>query len=297
MPHQEANGVRLEYESFGDPADPLMLMVMGYGGQMISWPEGLCEGLAARGFRVVRYDNRDVGGSTWIQPPPGFDINAAVGAVLEGRPFEPPYTLEDMADDGMALARALGAEALHVVGVSMGGMIAQLMAIRHPERVLSLTSISSTPDLATAGTPTDAALEVLFNAAAPATREDYIEADLRSARITGSTGFPLDEEWQRAKAGRHWDRGLNPEGEGNHLAAMISAPDRRPALAQLRMPVLVIHGDADPLVTPDGGRATADAVPGAELLMIPGMGHDLPAGAWPVMIEAICANAAKAVPA
>ena len=302
MPRLAANGIELEYQSFGDSSDPLLVLVMGIGGQLVAWPEGLCRELAARGFQVVRYDNRDVGLSTKFAAPDGFDMGAAIGAALEGPEalaaagFPPRYRLDDMADDGIGLVSALGAGAAHVVGMSMGGMIAQLMAIRHPEKVLSLTSMMSTPDLRHAGMPTDAALAVLMQPAAE-TREGAIAQGVESARAIGSTGFPFDEEAARDRATVAYDRAQHPDGFTNHLLALITAEDRTAALGRLTMPVLVIHGDADPLIQPDGGRATAAAVPGSKLVTVPGMGHDLPEGAWPVLVEAITANAARAVPA
>ena len=302
MARASANGIELEYETFGYPSDPLLLLVMGIGGQLVAWPDGFCAALSERGFRVVRYDNRDVGLSSWFPAPAGFDMAAAVTAALQGPEalaaagFPPRYNLTDMADDGIELVRALGAEAAHVVGMSMGGMIAQLMAIRHPERVFSLTSMMSTPDLRQAGMPTDTALGVLMQPAA-ATREGAIAQGVEAARVTGSTGFPFDEEAVRARTALSYDRAQHPDGFTNHLLALLTAEDRTPALAGIRMPTLVVHGDADPLIQPDGGRATAAAVPGAELLIVPGMGHDLPEEAWPLLAGAIAANAARAVAA
>lgn len=294
MPRAEANGIELEYDTFGAADQPALLLVMGLGAQLISWEEGFCQRLADQGFHVIRYDNRDVGLSTKIEGGGEPDLAGAMAAVLEGKPVPLAYTLEDMADDGIALLDALGIPAAHVVGASMGGMIVQAMAIRHPARVLSLCSIMSTTGDRGVGQPTPEAIAALL-APPPRNRDEAIEASVKGSRIIGSPGFPFDEAKARRRAGEAYDRMSYPQGMARQLMAILGCQDRTPALRRLEVPTVVIHGEADPLVTPSGGRATAEAVPGAQLLMIPGAGHDLPEEAWPMIIEAIVANTARAV--
>jgi pimeloyl-ACP methyl ester carboxylesterase len=289
MPNTTANGLTIEYETTGDPADPAMLLVMGLGAQLIYWPDGFCQALADRGYHVVRYDNRDVGLSTRMESAGVPDL----GAVMQGK-GDSPYHLSDMAADGIGLLDALGIPAAHVVGASMGGMIAQHMALGHPDRVLSLCSIMSTPTgRMDADPPTPEANAVLLRPA-PAGREEAIAASLEAAKVIGSTGFPMDEDAIRDRAGRSFDRGFYPLGLMRQFAAIIATGDWSSRLAALDVPTLVIHGDADPLVRPSWGKKTADAIPGAQLLLIPGMGHDLPEGAWPTVVDAIVANAEAA---
>ncbi|HUZ44673.1 MAG TPA: alpha/beta fold hydrolase [Acidimicrobiales bacterium] len=294
MPRAKANGIELEYDTFGEPGDPAMLLVMGLGAQMIAWDEGLCRLLADAGFFVIRYDNRDVGLSTKSEEAGVPDLPAALTAAMTGQPLSSPYTLGDMADDGIALLGELGIERAHIVGASMGGMIVQAMAIRHPEQVLSLCSIMSTTGSQDVGQPDPEAMALLVSAP-PANREEAIEAGVKGAQVIGSPGFPFEEDKIRARAAAAYDRMNYPAGMVRQLVAIVASEDRTPALRQLDVPTLVVHGDADRLVTPSGGQATADAIPGAELLIIPGAGHDLPEGCWPTVVEAIVANAARAV--
>ncbi|MHB1444400.1 MAG: alpha/beta fold hydrolase [Acidimicrobiales bacterium] len=294
MPRANANGIELEYDTFGSPSDPAMLLVMGLGAQMIAWDEDLCRLLADAGFFVIRYDNRDVGLSTKLEEAGVPDLEAALTAAMTGQPVASPYTLGDMADDGIALLATLGIDRVHIVGASMGGMIVQAMAIRHPDEVLSLCSIMSTTGSREVGQPDPEAMAVLMSSP-PANREEAIEAGVKAAQVIGSPGFPFEEEKIRARAAAAYDRMNYPAGMARQLVAIVASEDRTPALRQLDVPTLVVHGDADPLVTPSGGRATADAIPGAELLVIPGAGHDLPPGCWPTLVEAIVANAARAV--
>jgi pimeloyl-ACP methyl ester carboxylesterase len=280
--------VELCYEQFGRDEDPVALLVMGLGTQMLAWREEFCERLAARGLRVVRFDNRDNGRSTILRhiPPP-------TARQLITRELTPGYTLEDMADDAVGLLDHLGAGPAHVVGASMGGMIAQTVAIRHPDRVASLTSIMSTTGARNVGQPALRLYPILLRRA-PREREAYIEFVSRMARAIGSPGFPHDDAEVRAVAARAHDRGIHPAGTGRQLAAIIAASDRTPALRGLDVPALVVHGLADRLVRPSGGRATAAAIPGARLEEIRGMGHDLPRGVWPRVVDGIAGLAERA---
>lgn len=278
-----ANGIRIAYDTFGSASARPLVLVMGVGAQMITWREDFCAALAERGFFVVRFDNRDVGASTHLHDAPWPDFPA----VLAGDHSSVSYRLEDMAADTVGLLDALGLKAAHVVGASMGGMIAQTLAIRHPERVLSLTSMMSTPWVGI-GAPTDEARAVLFSPP-PTTREEAIERSVAVHRVIGSPGYPFDEAWQRELAGRAWDRGLDPAGVARQLLAIYASGDRTGELAQVRAPALVVHGEVDPVVQLVGGKATAAALPDAELLVLPGMGHNLPQAVWPLVIDAVAA--------
>src|SRR4051794_13365896 len=277
------------YETFGDPSDPAMLLVMGLGTQMLGWHEDFCAELAGRGFHVIRYDNRDVGRSTALREAPVPSL-----AQLARRSKKAAsYTLDDLADDGGGLLDVLGIDRAHVVGASMGGMIAQTIAVRHPQRVLSLVSIMSNTGARWSGQPKLATYRVLLGRP-PRERDAYIEHTVRAYRTIGSPDFERDEDDLRRIAGMSYDRGRNPAGAARQLAAIVASGDRRKLLKRITVPTLVIHGDKDPLVNPSGGRATAKAIPGARLLIIEGMGHDLPRGAWPRIIDAIAENAARA---
>ena len=279
MATASANGIDIEYETFGSPDDPAMLLIMGLGGQLIVWDEELCRQLAGHGFHVIRFDNRDVGLSTRFDDAPVPDVIA----VLQGDRASVPYTLEDMADDTAGLLDALGIDGAHVVGVSMGGMIAQLLAIDRPERVLSLASIMSTTGDPSVGAPTPEAIAVLTKPP-PTGREQVIAREVETTEALGSPGYGFDEDRTRRRAAAAFDRAFHPAGVARHLGAVVDAT----------MATVVIHGSADPLITPSGGEATAKAIPGAELMIIEGMGHELPPGAWPTVVEAIVANANRA---
>ena len=287
MPRATANGIELEYEVFGDEAAPPLLLVMGLGAQMIAWEDGFCTQLAGQGYRVIRFDNRDVGLSTKTEGPLP-DIMACLG----GDASSATYTLDDMADDAVGLLDVLGIPAAHIVGASMGGMIVQTIAIRHPDRVLSLCSIMSSTGAPNVGAPTPDAMQELLRPVST-TKEEYLEASVRSSKVIGSTGFPFDEARARQRAELHYDRCYHPMGVARQLAAILAHGDRTEALGTVTVPTVVIHGDADPLVTPTGGEATAKAVPNAEHVVIEGMGHDLPEGAWPQLIDAITTNASS----
>lgn len=269
MTSTKANGITIEYETFGDPSSPPVLLIMGLGGQLTMWDPRFCGGLAGAGYYVIRYDNRDVGLSTWFD---GADTTTAT------------YSIADMAADAVGLLDALGIDAAHVVGVSMGGMIAQTFAINYPTRTRTLTSIMSTTGDTTVGQPQPEALEALL-APPPATREGAIDLSVTLWKVIGSPGFPFDEAAIRTRAAESYDRAFNPPGMARQVQAILSQPDRTRALGAVRVPALVVHGDADPLVTPSGGKATADAIPDATLKMVPGMGHDLPPELFDELVE------------
>lgn len=293
MPNVPANGIKIEYDTFGDSSSPALLLVMGLGTQMIAWREEFCEQLAAKGLHVIRFDNRDIGLSTKFEEAGIPDIMATMTAFMDGKPVETPYSLDDMADDAIGLLDALNIEKAHICGASMGGMIVQIMAYRHPSRVLSLTSIMSTtgnPDLPQGKPEAMAALTT----PAPDGREAIIENGVDAVRIIGSTGFPFDEETARKFSAEAYDRSYYPQGMARQMAAIVAQEDRRASLASVNVPTLVIHGDADPLVPIEGGKDTAESIPGAELLIIKGMGHDNPPGAWPQIIDGISALTSKA---
>jgi pimeloyl-ACP methyl ester carboxylesterase len=282
-------GVRLCYETFGSERDPAVLLVMGLGTQMIAWHADFCARIAERGFFVIRYDNRDVGRSTHLdhRPPP------TTREILTRRHRNPAYTLGDMADDGMGLLDQLDIDAAHVVGASMGGVLAQIMAAWRPDRVRSLVSIMSNTGSLFSGQPA-LRLYPYFVAKPPRTKEEYIARLVKVFGIIGSPGFERDEDDLRLLGETAFDRGVTPTGTGRQLAAIHSSGNRIKELRAIKVPTLVIHGTADLLVRPSGGRATARAIPGARLQLIDGMGHDLPRGAWPRIIDGIVDNAARA---
>jgi pimeloyl-ACP methyl ester carboxylesterase len=281
-------GIEIAYETIGDPSNPPLLLVMGLGTQLIHWDLELCEMFAERGFFVIRFDNRDAGRSTKIDAPvPNLRL------AMAGLRVKVPYRLDDMAGDGFGLLDHLGIEAAHVVGASMGGMIAQTMAIQRPERVLSLTSIMSTTGSRRVGMPKLRVWGVLLRRA-PRDRDTAVEYFVGVFRQIGSKGFPADEDRVRELAGQAYDRGHSPAGTGRQLAAILASGDRTPRLRELRMPALVFHGTTDPLVPVRGGRATAAAIPDARLIVVPGMGHDLPRQVWPRLVDAVAENAARA---
>ncbi|MFC1418186.1 alpha/beta fold hydrolase [Streptacidiphilus cavernicola] len=290
MPRTPANAqqVELEYETFGDPADPTLLLVMGLGSQLTAWPVGLCELLVAHGFHVVRFDNRDCGLSTFADA----DRQPDLGAILHGDPSSAPYLIGDMALDACSVLDALGVRQAHVMGVSMGGMIVQQLAIDHPERVLSLCSVMSRPGDGVSGGSTPEAGAVLLRPRAEG-REAAIDAGVTAYQIIGSPGYPDDLAELRVRITAGYDRSSRPDGFPRQFAAIVASPDRTPGLRQLTLPTLVIHGADDPLIDRSGGEATAKAVPGAELLVIPGMGHNLPYQLWSGIADAVAANTAR----
>ena len=268
-------GIDIAYERFGEPEAPPVLLIMGLGAQMLAWPDQFCVTLAGRGLHVIRFDNRDIGLSSHMTDAPPPDVRAA----LLGRTSSASYTLSDMAADAIGLMDALGFDGAHLVGVSMGGMIAQVAAIEHPRRVRSLTSIMSTTGDQSVGRPTEAALAALLSPPAR-TREEAVERTVRIVRVIGSPGFDIDEPDIRERTAVAYDRADDPVGVGRQLVAIAASGDRTAALRSVAAPALVLHGAADPLVDVSGGRATARAIPGAELIELAGMGHDLPRPLW-----------------
>jgi pimeloyl-ACP methyl ester carboxylesterase len=281
-----ANGIEICYEVFGDAGSEPMLLIMGLGAQMIHWDDDFCWQLAARGFRVIRFDNRDIGKSSKMTGGKRLTPVELLKQRFLKIPVAAPYKLRDMAEDVTGLMDVLGIPSAHLVGASMGGMIAQEMAISFPQRVRSLTSIMSTTGNPKVPPPTREAAAVLM-APPPATKEEYFVRFAQTWKILRVGSFPQDEALDRARAERTYGRGLNPAGVGRQLRAILASGSRKARLAQVKAPTLVIHGTVDPLVHPDGGKDTAASIPGAKLLMIEGMGHALPIPMWPEIIDAI----------
>jgi pimeloyl-ACP methyl ester carboxylesterase len=277
--------ITLCYETFGAEDAPPMLLIMGLGTQMIGWPDEFCVQLADRGFYVVRFDNRDIGRSSRI-----FGRPPTSGQLLRRRIDPVLYTLSDMAGDAARLMEKLGIAPAHVVGASMGGMIAQTLAAQRPETVRSLVSIMSNTGDRWKGQPAVGIYRYLLRRA-PDDREQYIEYTTRVFEAIGSRGLPFDRDRVRDMVARSYDRGHDPAGPGRQLGAIIASGDRTTALRTIRAPTLVIHGSGDRMVARSGGEATAEAIPGARLTIIAGMGHDLPEAAWPQLVEAIAGHA------
>jgi pimeloyl-ACP methyl ester carboxylesterase len=277
------------YETFGSKDDPALLLVMGLGTQMIGWHESFCAALAEHGFHVIRYDNRDSGRSTHFRghKPP------TLRQLLVRDRAAAAYSLADMAADGIGLLDELGIERAHIAGASMGGMIAQTMAARFPDRVLSLASIMSNTGHRWKGTPGLRVYPIFMRRPAD-NREGAIESTVSTFRLIGSPAFPFHEDELRRVAKLSYDRGYNPGGTLRQLAAILAAGDRTEELRGIEAPTVVIHGTRDRMVRPSGGRETARAIPGAQLVEIAGMGHDLPPGAWDRIIDAVVANTQRA---
>jgi pimeloyl-ACP methyl ester carboxylesterase len=274
-----ANGIDICYEIFGEPTAEPMLLIMGLGAQMVLWDDEFCERLAARGFRVIRFDNRDIGQSSKLSGGGRFTALELI-----------KLRLLKMALDTVALMDVLGIKTAHLVGASMGGMIAQEIAITFPERVRSLTSIMSTTGNPKVPAPTREASAMLM-APPPATKQEYLDRFAQTWKILRVGSFPEDEARDRSRAERCFSRGLNPAGVGRQLRAIIASGSRKERLRNVKAPTLVIHGTVDPLVNPMGGRDTAASIPGAKLLMIEGMGHAIPLPMWPQIIDAIATHA------
>lgn len=277
MPTATINGIELCYETHGSPDDPALVLINGLGSQMIRWPQGFKDLIVGAGFHLIAFDNRDVG------------LTQKFGDSDK----TPPYTVADMADDVAALLDHLGIDAAHVAGQSMGGMIAQVLAIRHPKRVLSMASIMSAmgddPVLST-----DPEVMAIFTEPPATTREEAIEQDVRHRRVMAGPAFEFDEDAMRDLATRTYDRCHAPDGRRRQMLAIQSAPGRGKALAQIDIPTVVIHGTGDRLVPVENGKRMAEVVPGAELVLIEGMGHDLPRGAWEQIVDAIVRNSKRA---
>ena len=290
--------IRLYYETHGDPADPALLLVNGYSSQILGWYPGFREQLAERGRFVVSFDNRDVGLSTHLD---GIEVDlaavskAAVKAAVAGEPMPPvPYTLSDFADDAVGLLDHLGVGAAHIAGMSMGGMIVQQMAIDHPDRVLSMTSIMSTTGEPGYFEATPEAMAALMTPP-PSDREGYIAASVASRKVSSSRRY-FDPDRAAEMVAASYDRMYYPEGLPRQMAAVRCSPPRADALRRLAVPTLVIHGRDDTLIQPNGGERTAELVPSADLLLVGDMGHDLPEPRWPMLIDAIISHTAHAGP-
>ena len=290
-----ANGIELEYDSVGDPAAPAVLLVMGLGTQMTRWPPALVGALVAAGYRVIRFDNRDVGLSTRLDDAGTPDMAAVFAALMSGGAPAVAYGLSDMAADAVGLLDALGIERAHLVGASMGGMIAQLVAASHPDRTRSLTSIMSSTGNPALPRASDAVLALMASPRPdPADEAAVIERAVRGGALTGSPGYPVDDAVRAAAALADYRRAYYPAGTLRQTAAIAAGGDRRPLLRTIAAPTLVIHGTDDPLVRVEAGRDTAAAIPGAELIEIAGMGHDVPEALVPRIAEAIVRLARRA---
>ena len=291
MPNVKANGIEIEYDTIGNPSSPPLLLIMGLGGQLIHWDAGFCRQLAAKGLFIIRFDNRDTGLSTKFEAAGLPDMAGLVNALIKGQAIETPYTLNDMADDAAGLLEALNIGKAHICGSSMGAMIAQSLAIRHPQCLLSLISIYGTTGKQGLPLPQPAAMEALMEPP-PAEREAYIEYNVKTMKTIAGSGFPFDEQFIRDISARAYDRAFYPQGVGRQMMAVMAQENRKPALASVSVPTLVIHGTADPLVPAEHGRDTANAIPGAQLLLVDGLGHELPRikEPWPQVIDAIAAH-------
>jgi pimeloyl-ACP methyl ester carboxylesterase len=288
MPYASSGGLRIYYETEGDPAGPPLLLVVGLGAQLTWWPPGLRAVLADRGFFVICADNRDAGLSTWLDDLGPVDLLAVLSGTVA-----PPYLLADLAADAVAVLDDLALPSAHVLGASMGGMIAQAIAIEHPERVRSLTSAMSSTGAPGVGQQRADITDMLLSPR-PADKAANVAQSVTLARATSSPAFGFNEERTLARMSAEYDRGNHPDGAGRQLAAILMSGDRTAALGSLSMPVLVIHGDADPMIDVSGGRATASAIPGARLWVIPGMGHDLPDVLFASIADEVVAVAAQA---
>ena len=293
MPLIPANGIEIDYEVFGRPDDRPLLLLRGLGTQRIQWHPDFCQRLVEGGHRLVIFDNRDAGLSTHLHDAGRPDLATLLEAQAAGETPDVPYTVDDMADDVVGLMDELGFERAHLAGISMGGMIAQTVGYRHPGRVRSLVSVMSSTGNPSLPPATPEAMQALMTPS-PAERSAYIEHSLNTVRVIGSPGYPLDEQAYRELAGRCFDRAFDPDGVSRQFVAIQAHGDRRSGLAKIAAPTLVIHGLDDPLVAVEGGRDTADAIPGAELREIPGMGHNVPPGLFETLADAISAHTKKA---
>ena len=286
MPRAKANGIELEFDSFGQEANEPLLLIMGLGGQMLLWNEEFCEMLAEQGHFVLRFDNRDVGLSTWCDEMGVPDLMSLMASLGQDTAHPAPYSLDDMADDAMAILDAVGLDRAHVCGASMGGMIAQATAIRHTERVKSLTSIMSTTGNPAVPPPSAEAVQILTTPV-PAEREAAIERSVEAEQVIGSPAYPVDPDVTREMAGLLHDRAYHPEGTARQMAAIAAHGNRREELEKLDIPSLVVHGKADVLVPVEGGLDTHEALKNSELFLIDGMGHNMPRELWEPLVERI----------
>jgi pimeloyl-ACP methyl ester carboxylesterase len=288
MPQIRVNGIDIEYESFGCDGDPAILLIMGLAVQLIMWPAAFCEGLAARGFRVIRFDNRDIGKSTHLSHLGAPNIPETMMKVMGGQTVVPPYTLDDMAKDSVSLLDALGIKRAHIVGASMGGMIAQIVAAKYPEHTISLTSIMSTTGRRDLPQATPEAMGALMTPPASDGRADRIAQSIKTSRIIGSPAFAATDEELLASVSAAVDRvPADVAGIGRQMIAIITAPSRNDLLKGVKAPTLVIHGEADPLVPVEAGRDTAASIPGAKLITVPGMAHDFPPKLVPMYLQMV----------
>jgi len=285
MAQANANGIQIEYDTIGSRSARPLLLIMGLGCQMIFWDDGLCSRLAEKGFYVIRFDNRDTGFSTKFDAAGIPDLMKAFTAVLTGQEIKPAYTIDDMADDAVGLLDALSIDRAHICGISMGAAIAQAMAIRNPSRLISLTLVYGTTGSSKLPPPKPEALN-FFVTPPPETREEYIAHFVKGSRILAGPGYDFNESWHRNMAARSYDRCFSPQGAARQILAVLAHGSRKQALSSVTVPTLVIHGTDDPISPVEGGKALAAAIQGSELMIIPGMGHDLPAGgAWNQILE------------
>ena len=275
MATANANGIQIEYETFGAPSNPALLLIIGLGGQLIHWHEDFCRSIADQGYYVIRFDNRDTGLSTKFDEAGVPDITETLNSLLSGEGVTPPYTIEDMSNDAVGLLDALDIQKAHICGMSMGGMIAQTIALKHSSRMLSLISIYSTTGDPELHQPTQEAMEILISPL-PNAREAYINQTINGFRVIAGSGLPFDEEYHKRIVTYSTDRSFYPQGIARQLVAVLTQANRKPELSSVTVPTFVIHGDEDPLVPLEAGQDTAGAIPGAELLVIKGMGHELP---------------------
>jgi len=286
MPQVRANGIDIEYESFGREGDPAVLLIMGFSAQMTMWPDAFCKGLAARGFRVIRFDNRDIGLSSHLMHLGMPNMQELMTKLYSGQSVEAPYLLEDMAADAAGLLDALGIRSAHIVGASMGGMIAQEFAAKHPEKTKSVVSIMSTTGRRDQPQGKPEALAAITTPPASDAREDRIAAGLNVWRVIGSPGYPATESELRGMVEAAMDRApYEPAGIARQMAAIVASPPRNDMLKTVRCPALVLHGADDPLVPVEGGRDTAASIAGCELVIVPGMAHDFTNALVPVYLE------------
>lgn len=291
MPQVSANGIQIEYDSFGDPAHPPLLLIAGLGRQLVFWDEEFCRSLAERGFYVIRFDNRDTGLSTKFESAGVPDTMAIYNSLMQGEEVKVPYILDDMADDSAGLLDAIGIDKAHICGVSMGAAITQIIGYRHPDRVLSLIPVMGTTGNPELPLPSQEAMDMLLSPA-PEERSAYIEHTVKIMKTFWGK-FVFDEDEARQKAALEYDRCFYPQGLTRQLAAIFVHGNRKPMLASVTAPTLVIHGSEDPVVPVEGGRDTAEAIEGARIRIIEGMGHSLPRDVWPKIVDSITDHAAS----